>query len=222
MKTASTFALPSLKRRASLAKSTEKYSDHLLAAQEYLTGRGIATDDVLSWRWGVVVEPEPEHERMQGRLAIPYLTPAGPVAIKFRCMQEHDCKEQGHPKYDSEAGQGTFLFGVTAFDVESQVIGVCEGEIDAFVASSMGGIPTVATTGSTKWQPHWKYCFEGYDEVIVWQDGSGNERAGTQFAANVAKHFYNARVVPMPKGHDINTYVHEFGAQALRDRADIR
>src|SRR4051812_5430637 len=80
--------------------------------------RGIGLDAARQYRLGSVSEAEPGHEKTWGRLSIPYITPSGIVAIKFRCVRDHDCKESDHPKYLAPKGQKPRLYNVAAFTAD--------------------------------------------------------------------------------------------------------
>jgi len=184
-------------------------------AKDYLLSRGFDEETIDYWQLGYVFEPLPGHERFKGYLSIPYLTRAGTAALKFRCIRA-ECIElekcEGHPKYDSEAGGGTYLFGALSFWIDSSFICVTEGELDA-IACGMAGLPAVGISGASKWLKHWQYCFEGYDEVIVLADG---DKPGERLASNVSNACHNARVLTFPAGSDVNAYLVEHGADALR------
>jgi DNA primase len=202
--------MPSERRRESLDIATRQYAESVSLAKDYLMDRGFDEETIEYWQLGYVFDPLPGHERFKGYLSIPYLTKAGCVAIKFRCIQDHAC--EGHPKYDSEAGAGTYLFGSLSFWVDSPVICVTEGELDA-IACGMAGLPAVGISGASKWLKHWQYCFEGYDEVIVLADG---DKPGEKLASNVSNHVYSSRVITFPSGQDVNSYLVEHGPEALR------
>jgi DNA primase len=213
------FSLPSKKRRESLALSVSQYAASIEHALPYLTSRGIDEQTAQDWQLGYVAEPAPGHERFAGWLAIPYLTPAGPVSIKFRCIAPHHCADiPDHRKYDSEQGSGTFLFGVTALRSDSTYVCITEGELDCIVANNVALLPSVGVSGATKWRAHWAYIFEGYSDVVVLKDG---DTAGDALARNVLASVPHARISALPDGHDVNSFVLEFGAQALRERAGL-
>lgn len=209
----STFVLPSQKRRALLDKATTEYAECVDVARTYLAGRGLTDDVIGRWQLGYVLDPLPGHERFKNYLSIPYLSKAGTLAVKFRCIR---CTEkcEGHPKYDSEAGIGTYLFGSLSFWRQSPIICVTEGELDA-IACDVAGLPAVGISGATKWLSHWQYCFEGYEEVIVLADG---DKAGDKLASNVTSHVYASREVRFPDGEDVNSFLVAHGPQALREK----
>jgi DNA primase len=195
-----------------LDTATREYHESVALAKTYLVEtRGFDEEAIDYWQLGYVYEPLPGHERFKGYLSIPYLTKAGCVAIKFRCIKcDGPC--ENHPKYDSEAGGGTYLFGALSFWVDSPFICVTEGELDA-IACGMAGLPAVGISGASKWLKRWQYCFEGYDEVIVLADG---DKPGERLASNVSNACHNARVLTFPAGSDVNAYLVEHGADALR------
>jgi DNA primase len=187
-----------------------------------LSERGIHIDPEMPeeignpWMLGLVAQPDPEHEGFAGRLAIPYTTPRGPgpVGMKFRCLRHTDCKAVDCPKYLAHTGMGQRLYNVGAFQVESDTIGITEGEFDAIVASE-AGIPSVAVPGVKGWHDAWQFCFEGYSRVLVFGDG---DDAGRPFAEKICALVQNAQVVHFPDGHDVTSFVIEHGADALRER----
>lgn len=168
-----------------------------------------------AWQLGYVLDPLPGHERFKNYLSIPYLSKSGTLEMKFRCLQEHDCAApRKHPKYDSEKGAGTYLFGSLSFWRQTRYICITEGEMDA-IACDVAGLPAVGISGASKWLPHWQYCFEGYEEVIVLQDG---DKAGEKLASNVGQSIYHARVVQFPDGEDVSSFLVQHGPQALREK----
>ncbi|SRR6266496_361738 len=211
-----TLRLPSVKRRSLLDRATKEYAECVDLARTYLReSRGLTDEIIDRWQLGYVLDPLPGHERFKGYLSIPYLSRAGTMAMKFRCIKcEGKC--EGHPKYDGEKGQGLFLFGALQFWVDSRFICVTEGELDA-VACDVSGLPAVGIPGGTNWKPHWQYCFEGYEEVIGLQDGfKAGDKARDKFASNVGQSIYHARVVQFPDGEDVSSFLVQHGPQALR------
>lgn len=196
-----------------LARAQETYASHLSEAEEYLVGRGIDLAAARSAGLGVVRDPIPGHERLVGRLAIPYMTGAGPVNMNFRCLQPHSCKEEKHGKYQHWAGLSSNLYNVQALDSAGTAIAIAEGEIDA-LSSTLAGIPCVGVPGATKWEDHWNLIFEDFTRVYVWQEG---DDAGKKFADRVVMET-NAVRVELPAGEDVNSIWKASGADALRAR----
>lgn len=199
-----------------LAQATREYNESVALAETYLLGRGFDEETIDYWQLGYVLDPLPGHERFKGYLSIPYLTRAGTIAIRFRCLKDHHC--EGHGKYDGETGGGVYLFGAQSFWVDSPFLCVTEGELDA-IACSMAGLPAVAIPGGNNWRSHWRYCFEGYDEVIALQDGfKEGDKARGRFASNVSSACDHSRVVEFEAGQDTNSFLVEHGPEALRTK----
>lgn len=220
--TESTFSLPNQKRRTFLAQAAAEYADSVALAQAYLTSRGLTEDTIAEWCLGYVFEPLPGHERFKGYLSIPYITPAGVLDMKFRCLQQHDCGEQGewHRKYDAETGGGkTRLFGVMNLQLDLRVLYLCEGEMDT-IAATQAGLPAVGISGAKKWKHHWLYNLEHFEDVVVLADND-DAGSGRQMAEAVCAKIYNARSVMMPEGHDVNSYMVAHGAEGLRERVGL-
>lgn len=196
------------------------------SAQAYLTSRGFGPEVAATYRQGVVKRPLAGHEQYRGRLVIPYLTPAGPVNLRFRCLEKHACSETvlwtdkrgvPHycPKYLSLPGAGTNLFNVLDLKKDSPFICITEGELDAMTLS-MCGLPAIGAPGVKAWQKHFSRCLEDYDVIYVFGDG---DDAGDKFSAFLAKEA-KARPINMPRGADVNDVYREQGAEGLRALID--
>lgn len=144
-------------------------------------------------------------------LAVPYLTPAGPVAMRYRKVPTLEAS-QG-PKYLSEPGESQRLFNVAAFRRHEPFLCVCEGEMDT-IAVTQAGLPAVGVPGAQAWQTWFARCFRGYDAVFILAD-SDDKGAGKSLAEKIASQVEGARIVPMPDGHDANSFLLESGRQAL-------
>jgi DNA primase len=190
--------------------------------RSYLAGRGLDDEAVDGSLLGLVVEPDPIHTNYEGRLAIPFITPTGTVYMRFRCLEDHDCKEEDkrrreinknwfHGKYEAPADTGTRLFNVSSLHQADSVVAICEGELDALVATACG-LPAVGVPGANNWKPFYYRLFDDFERVIVLGDG---DTAGRQFANSLAGNMPNAIPRPMPKGQDITSYVVEYGADAF-------
>lgn len=175
----------------------------------YLARRGIGPEAAARFRLGVVTSPLAGDEQYRGRLVIPYLTPAGVVNIRYRCLQQHDC--EGHPKYLSREGAGTNLFNVLDLKRDSPFICVAEGEIDT-MSLSLAGLPAVGVPGVETWQKHFARCLEDFDVIYAFGDG---DKAGGKFSNFLAREA-KARPIRMPSGEDCNSLFMKGGADALR------
>jgi DNA primase len=214
---APTLKLPVKKRREYLARAVTDYAAKLDHVIPYLESRGIRRDTAERWQLGYVETPLPGHEDFVGRLAIPYLTPAGPLCIKFRCVESHDCKAAGCVKYLGEPNENR-LFGVWNFrHTDDSVIHICEGELDAIVATQ-AGVRAVGVPGATQWRGYWDHLFEGYDEVVLIRDG---DAAGRKMSETLMGRLPNLRTVKMPEGEDVSSFVLANGGAALIERITV-
>lgn len=212
-------------QRSFLRAATERYKLSLKGspAEEYLASRSLGfpsiAEEMDKFHLGYVADPLPGHEIFQGKLAIPYLRWSqeygwAVVSIRFRCIEDHSCKEAKHGKYLTQAGDRPRLYNTLALLKDSPRIAITEGEIDAITAQ-VCGFPTVGVPGAQSWQPYFREPFLGYREVFVIADG---DEPGLQFANTVAKTLPNAKVIPCPPGEDVNSLVQAGGPQALRER----
>lgn len=186
---------------------------------EYILKRGLDETLIRRYRLGYVGIPhKPEHEPFTGRMAIPYLTHAGVVDIKFRCIEQHDCKQAKCTKYLYVTGGGNRLYNARAVLAADDQVVITEGELDAMAVSGMCGIPAVGYPGVDSWghrlNSHWPRVFHGLSAIVV-ADG---DEPGLKAAKAVAKTIENARVVPMPDGHDSNSFIAEHGPDDFGER----
>lgn len=210
--------LPKLsgQRRALLAKATAEYSSRLEGspAEEYLTGRGVPVEVAQRFRLGYVAEPVDGHEdRFRGKLSIPYLTPTGPVGMRFRRLGENG------PKYDSEEGQRTQLFNVVDLHKSDPWIVLCEGELDTVVMSGVVGVPAIGLPGVEHWQMKsnvWSKLLQDYDTVFLALDP---DEAGRKFLSMIKRDVENPVVVDLPG--DVNETVNEYGADWLLEKMGL-
>lgn len=206
--------LPTPEQRLSLAQAVSQYQNDLaagFAGQEYLKSRGFTEDVAAQWRLGLVTSPLVGHESYRGRLAIPYLTPAGPVNLRFRCLKDHVHKDEGCPKYLSSDGAENNLFNVLDLSRPGDAICVTEGELDA-ITLSMCGFPAVGVPGVQGWQKHFGRCLDDFSKIYVLGDGDDAGKGLNKKLIN------DVRAIPvrMPKGHDVNSLYLEGGQDALR------
>lgn len=151
-------------------------------------------------------------------LAIPYLRPAGAkytATIRFRCIEDHSCKDAGHGKYYSLPGDRPRLYNTKALIGGSPYVAIAEGEMDALAAVACG-IPAVGVAGVSGWREHFAPAFLGYETVFILAD-SDDAGQGIEFADKVASQLPNAKVIPMPDGHDVNSLYISSGRDAIRN-----
>lgn len=188
-------------------------ADH---AREYLTtSRNLSEDRQAYFHLGYVDDPLPGHEKYAGRITIPYRTRAGVVSIKFRVLPPND-----GPRYLNLSGQPPRIFNPEALFSAKPYVAVCEGEFDTMTAHSQI-LPAIGVAGVDSWQPWFDRPLTGYDAVYVLADND-DKGQGIAFAEKVADRVENVRIIPMPSGHDVNSFVAEQGYQALLDKIGVR
>lgn len=209
--------------RKSLVDRVLMYHDQLKSPEgapllEYLMEeRHFSMETIDRFLLGAVVSPAVLDDKAQGMLCIPYLTPNGPVALRFR---RPPGKESG-PKYWQPEHSNITIFNTAAFFESEETIAITEGEMDCMTLAQ-AGIPAVGLPGATAWKSHFELLFEGYESVLICADNDDKEmkngkHAGREFAARVSQKVPGPQVVLMPEGHDVNSFYAEFGREALRD-----
>lgn len=196
-------------QKSSLAKSVQHYQAGLGLAEEYLAKRGISQDMARAANLGVVHEPLPGHEQFRGRLVIPYMTPTGPVDIRFRALGPEE------PKYMGLAGAKTRLYNVQALQQAGDRIAICEGEIDTIILHYAIGFPAVGVPGANNWKPHYTRLLQDFETIYVFADG---DKAGSDFAKHLAKEVRGVVILNMPEGEDVNSTYLEFGKEYFKEK----
>lgn len=185
-----------------MAKAARAYHDQLSAeGRAYFESRGFDRQHCVTWGLGYVQAPLIGHEHYQGRVCIPYVSPTGVVQLKFRCIQDHVCKEI-HPQWDKYvglAGNGTWMFNTRAFLLDSPEIVITEGELDAMAVQIHTGMPAIGMPGTQSIQECWFRAFTGYQRVLVVADG---DKPGRDAAKATAKQIIQADVIRLPDGED--------------------
>jgi DNA primase len=198
----------------SLVEAANHYSQHLNEATlSYLEGRGISEDVARQFKLGTITDPIAGHEMHAGWLSIPYITAMELcVGFKFRRL------DGGSPKYGSPLGQKAHLYNVTDTMMDSGIIVICEGELDAVIVSGMCNIPAVGVPGVAAWKPHFARLFTGFDTVYIIGDNDVKEdgsNPGAEFAKRVAGELTNGQIVQLPPGMDINELYLAQGPEAI-------
>lgn len=212
-------------QKKSLVIATDRYAENLEGVLPYLESRGITEAIAHSRGLGLVRDPILEHKHARDRLSIPYVTPAGPVAMSFRCVIDHNCKEENlrlqainkkwkHSKYVKPAGQDPELYGVRDAFKDSRDIHIAEGEIDTIVLSELCGLPALGISGAKYWLPWWVEVLRDFRKVFVYCDG---DEAGEQLGNKIQKELGLAAIlIKLPDGEDVNSIYLMGGADALR------
>ena len=190
-----------------LARATDKYSESIHLAEDYLRQRGIPLEVARLARLGVVEEPEVGHEAFQGRLSIPYVTKSGVVDLRFRSLNP-----AVEPKYMGLTGAETRMYNVLDVEKASDWIGVCEGELDTLTLSGCVGIPCVGVPGANSWKKHYTRLLADFERVFVFADG---DQPGREFASGLAREL-PVTIVNLPDGEDVNSIYVSEGPDFLR------
>jgi DNA primase len=207
----------STSERKSLVDRVLRYHEQLKSPDgapllEYLTvERQLSQETIDRFLLGAVADPDVLDDAARGMLSIPYPTPNGPVALRFR---RPPGKDDG-PKYWQPENTKLTIFNTPAFFASEDTIVITEGEMDCITLVQCG-IPAVGIPGASAWKPHYRLLFEGYQSVIICADND-DTGAGRKFAAKVAQNVPGPEVLLLPEGHDVNSYYCEFGRAALRE-----
>ncbi|WP_327377691.1 toprim domain-containing protein [Streptomyces sp. NBC_01216] len=225
--------LKSSQPAASMVEIAQGYSRSFpdSPAAEYIKHRGL---DSIATRMGLgyVAHPATGHEKQLGRLAVPYLRPAGGdhavTTIRFRCINETCTKHPDgtwreeevhaeHGKYQSLPGSKPMLYNTQALIRSSPYIGLAEGEFDA-ASAELADIPCPGVPGVASWRDHFDPAFLGYEVVFGFTDGDG---PGEQFISKLAERLPNLVPIYFDKKYDVNRFVNEYGPQALREKCGL-
>ena len=199
-------------QRELLAKATENYERNLGEALPYLQSRGITEETARMFRLGFVKNPETGHELYQGKLSIPYLTPAGVIDIRFRSLSN-----DSGPKYLSRPGASTHIYNIGALSRDNGMLVVCEGEIDTIIATQVGFI-AVGLPGANNWKQFYSRVLDGWEKIMLFCDG---DNAGREMAKTISRELDNVFPVFMPDNQDVNDVFLAEGAEGLRRRVGV-
>lgn len=208
--------------RKSLERRVAAYHEQLLSPQgsnqlAYLTEeRGLTVETVKRFRLGVVGEPQESDEPARGSISIPYLTPSGPVSLRFRKATS----EPAAMKYWAPEGTETTIFNTAAIVQHGSWIVITEGEIDCMTAVQCG-LPAVGFPGANSWKAHFRPIFDGYQRVVICADND-DKGSGQDFAEKLAREVPGPAIFKWPQGHDLNSFYCEFGVDAVRDYLKIK
>ena len=219
-----------------LTEATARYQEQLLSKDgerhyEYLNmERGLNHETILQFRLGAVLDANVSHEQARDMIALPYLTPAGTVQIRFRRPPWQDTG----PKYWQTAGSQIRMFNTQALIDPERFIYVTEGEFDT-IAATQAGLPAIGISGVNGWRDHFYSMLKGFDRVAFLADNDGGGDAekdrpedwpegkewdgrgvGLKFAAKHADAMEGGVVIQMPEGYDVNSYLVDYGPEALR------
>lgn len=156
-------------------------------------------------------EPEVGHELYVGKLAIPYLTPAGVIDIRFRSLNGEG------PKYLTRPGSESHVFNVMALNRQGDTLVVCEGELDTIIAQQ-AGFNAVGLPGANTWKGFYNRLFGDWEKIMLFCDG---DNAGREMAKSIVRELDNVIPVFMPEGQDVNDVYLAEGVEGLQKRVGI-
>lgn len=181
-------------------------------ALHYLTqDRGLSEATIRRHELGYVADPESGHEHVAGRIVIPYLTPSGPVKLRFRAVEPYT----GKAKYLDLAGGRPRMFNTQALINPGNTLYIAEGEMDTMIAGQCG-LPAVGIAGAQNWLPHFKHMLDGFSTIKVLADNDDGG-AGMELANKIALDLddHGVTIIKMPTGMDVNAFYNEQGTDAL-------
>lgn len=202
-------------QRSLLETQTQRYQDNLYVAAEYLAGRGITEDTAVAARLGVVDESiHGDDDSAYNRLAIPYVTRAGVVCFRYRCLRDHQCDDVGCAKYLGGLGVPPRIYNVGHLVTAGNIICVTEGELDALTLVQLG-YDAVGIPGAQSWKPHWSRLFEDFSRLLVFVDG---DSGGSKFSKAWESRFpQSVELIKMDEGEDVNSMFLREGESYFRD-----
>lgn len=210
--------VPSPKLRKSLEKAASLYHEQLLTddeALDYLTrSRKITREAINHFGLGVVREPINGHEIFRNRISFPYYTTTGITTIRFRYLGAHP---EGSSKYLCLTGDTPRLYNVTSLGDNLRVF-LTEGETDA-ITCWMAGLVVVGLQSTSSWKPAFAKVFRNREAIVLADNDDSGQ--GRKFADQICQSLEGAESILMPKGHDVSSFVHEFGIEALREKVGL-
>jgi DNA primase len=217
------FKRPSREQQTSWEQASYLYQSQMTQeCLSYLHGRGLNTETIDYFRLGYVANPIKGHEMFRGRLCIPYIKKRKTVALKFRCIENHECGEvPKHTKYLCDGEQ--WLFNTNDISAKDYVA-VAEGEIDAMVLHQIG-IPAVGIPGVKAWRghPHWHGLPASVPRVYMYADNDTSKETnyGLELGREIKKDVPGSILVTLPEDSDVNSTYLDRGPEDLYERAGI-
>lgn len=209
-----TGVVPSLSTRRLLTERTEAYASQMTTeAAAYLLGRGITKEAAEFFRIGFVRDPLPGDDMYTNRIVIPYLTPSGVVAMKFRALGGD--KADRFLTFTGTTMKRIYNPGVLV--KPHLTIYICEGEIDTITAW-MCGLPALGIPGVMQWRRTFARALRNR-RVVVLADGDDNGE-GEKFANTISGDVDDCGVVLLT-GEDVNSYFIKHGRAGLRERVGV-
>lgn len=206
-----------------LTVAATMYHSAIWQAGDYLERRGISEASASTFQLGVVSDPVPGHERYDGWLSIPYLGVSADGedqcwSIRFRCIQDHSCKELKHGKYQTLSGDASRLYNARVIKDAGSSIHITEGELDAIILNQCG-LPAVAVPGANSWKYHYTRLLAGFNRVFIWGDP---DAAGAEFVTTVSNAVRASAAVKLTLGDVNDTFLQGGKAAILEAMEGVR
>jgi len=168
--------------------------------------RELEEGTLASARVGLVDDPHPGHEGLEGWLVIPYLGLEGEVLkIRFRRPPGSDHKA----KYRDLPHATPRIYNVQALQRARDWICITEGEFDTMALGQIG-IPSIALPGAQAWKPHYRKVLAGFSRIHLLGDP---DDAGREFNDKIQQAMRVAHAVKLSK--DVNDTLVEEGPDAI-------
>ena len=200
-----TSPVPSKSSKELSEEHTAEYQRQLPGSlgESTLLARGLTNETIEHFRLGYVSSPISGHEMFQGRIAIPYQTVSGIVAMRFKRVGEDG------PKMLVPVGDQGRPYNVSALS-KSGPLFVVEGEPDTWIGWQCGML-TLGFPGAKSWKKLYRRILMHWNVTIL-ADG---DEAGQQFAQQVAKDIHGAamrtKIISFPDGEDLGSMFLQYG-----------
>ena len=209
----------SVSEKRTLTEACERYTTARTPdCLAYLEGRGIPQAVADSFNLGTCNDPIAGHEHVEGLLSIPYRTPTGVVGCKFRHI------DGTTPKYMGVTGQKTGMFNVVDLHADTDIIAICEGELDAVILSGVVGIPAVGIPGVSTWKAWFPKLFEPFTRVFIFADNdvkADGTNPGLALGKKIKEEVERATIVHLPEGMDVTDVYLSEGSDWFRSKVEI-
>jgi DNA primase len=118
----------------------------------------------------------------------------------------------------SESGAGSTIYNVMALTSNVDTIYVCEGEFDT-ISAVQAGLPAIGIPGANSWQSVYGRLLR-FRRVVILADNDDHGE-GMKFAETVQSSTRGARIVLMPQGEDVNSFLVKNGEEELRKHVGL-
>lgn len=146
----------------------------------------------------------PEDGPRPGWLEIPYLNLSGSWGNRYRNLNPDSKKD----RYWNPSGQEMHLYNPEGHGPHSEVIVLCEGELDTIIMNQ-AGFPGVGVGGvgtGTSFRREWALLYAEADMLIAFDGDEPGRAAAEKLAMALDGMGLSVYIVPIPDGHDVNDW----------------